>query len=342
MHDMIRRQAVAAQATFRATAERLVGEPILAPRGTLAFVGQGTSYHAALAAQRMACRARPEPPPRAISSFDLVDSGGELGNDSTAVVFSASGDTALTIAAQQALRRAGTRVILITASAKGASRADSDSVIETQYADETSWTHTVSYTAGLVAAGALLDHWAGVPPRPGEEEAVGEAVNAALATENAMLDIVESFAIRDNLLILGSGDCEPAAREGALKLREAAGRFCAVAGVEEFLHGVLPSVGPKSAVIGLSNTPLERTRALQGLTAASQVGAGTLLLDASGGPTGERIVALPPRERPCPSVLLAIPLQLLAYWMATSEGRNPDVMGLDDTRYLAARSSFGI
>ena len=37
-----------------------------------------------------------------------------------------------------------------------------------------------------------------------------------------------------------------------------------------------------------------------------------------------------------------IPFQLLAYWVAVSDGRNPDVMGLDDPRYFRARASFGI
>ncbi|HYK93105.1 MAG TPA: SIS domain-containing protein [Thermoplasmata archaeon] len=341
MHDMIRRQSVAAQATFRATVEQLANEPF-APPGRLLYVGQGTSFHAAWAAQRSAEPVLAASLPRAFSSFDVVTADHPVGEGVTAVVFSASGDTALTIAAQRRLRKEGARVLLITASPQGRSREEADAIVTTQYADETSWAHTVSFTAGLVAAGALLDHWAGRKPEPGEEELVGEVVNAALASENTMLDLVEAFATKDNLLLLGSGDCAPAAREGALKLREAAGRFCATAGVEEFLHGVLPSVGPRSGVIALSRSPTERTRAAHGLAAAAQVGASTLLLDASGGPPGERVVSVPVAPRPPPAALLVIPLQLLAYWMATSEGRNPDVMGLDDPRYLAARSSFGI
>ncbi|HZY91411.1 MAG TPA: SIS domain-containing protein [Thermoplasmata archaeon] len=342
-HDMIRRQAVAARATFRATVERLSSEPVAPPEGRLLFVGQGTSFHAALAARDAArTGAGASRGVEAVSSFDFVDSEGREEKSTTAVVFSASGDTALTLAAQQKLREAGARIVLITAAPGGASRSLADVVLESQYADEASWTHTASFTAGLVAAGALLDHWAGRSPLAGEEEAVGEAVNAALATENVMIDLVDAYAGRDRFLFLASGRAEPAARESALKMREAAGRFCATVGVEEFLHGVLPSVNERTVVLAISGTPLERERALQGLAAARMVGARTLLVDASGGPAEEGIVVVPGGARPMPPVLEVIPFQLLAYWTGTAEGRNPDVMGLDYPRYLAARSSFGI
>lgn len=344
MHDMIRRQAVAARATYRSTTELLTTQPLPAPEGRLLFVGLGTSFHAALAAGHAARRAlarRVEVEVR--TSFDILD--GEVSDlaGTTSVVFSESGATAFTVAAQEALRREKSRVVLITARPTSRSASHADALLPTQYAEEASWTHTVSFTAGLVAAGRLLDSWAGAPPVPeGAEDATAEVVTAALATENAMLDLVDEYAGRDRFLFVASGAAEASARESALKLREAAGRFCAVVGVEEALHGVLPSVGERSVVFGITGTELERDRALQVLAAARVLGAKTLLVDTSGGPAGDGIVTLPSGERPLPPVLQVIPFQLLAYWTATAEGRNPDVMGLDDPRQLAARRTFGI
>ncbi len=344
MHDMIRRQAVAARVTHRSTFEALAERPVSPPSGRLLFVGLGTSFHAALAAGYAASHSLDRSVEvRALTSFDLLEEETSALEGSTAVVFSAGGETALTLAAQERLRQEKCRVILITGHPAGRSTARADLVIPTQYADETSWTHTVSFTAALVAAGELLDHWTGAPSLNVEEgDAIAEAVTAALATENAMLELVDEYATRDRILLVGSGAAEASARESALKLREAAGRFCAVVGVEEALHGVLPSVNDRTVVVGFACTPLERTRSVHVLAAAKTLGAKTLLIDSSGGPADAAVISLPTGARPLPPVLQVIPLQLLAYWTATAEGRNPDVMGLDEPRQMDARRTFGI
>jgi glutamine---fructose-6-phosphate transaminase (isomerizing) len=344
MHEMIRRQAVAARATHRATRDALRSSAVDPPRERLLLVGLGTSYHAALAAGFAAASG-----PSAIrdvqvrTAFDLLEDPSAASKTTTAIVFSASGDTALTLAAQRMLREQGTRTVLITATEAGPSSALADRVLVSQYADEASWTHTVSFCAALVAFGALLDHWRGQPGTEAvDEDAVADAVTGALATEPAVLDIVEAVSPCDDFLLLGSGAAEASAREGALKLREAAGRFSAAVGVEEFLHGVIPSIGPSTAVVAIAGTELERTRAQQGLRAATLAGSRTFLVDSSGGPTGPGIFSVPSVARPLAPVLQVVPLQLLAYWISVSEGRNPDVMGLDDPRIKSARSSFGI
>lgn len=344
MHEMIRRQAVAGRGSYRVATESLAAEPLPPPTGELLCVGQGTSFHAALAAAGAAQTALgPGTRSWALSSFDVVDRAVPAVAGRLALVFSAGSDTALTVAAQAHLREVGARILLITAHPEGPSVPLADRVVTTQYADETSWTHTVSFTAALVAWSAILHGWTGGRgDTTATEEAIGDAVTAALATENAIVDKVEKFAPREQLLLVGSGAGEPSAREAALKLREASGRFCASVGIEELLHGVLPSVSDRTGVLAISSTPLQRERALQGLHAAELLGAETLLVDTSGGAAGDRILALPAIDWLPPPVLQVVPFQLLAYWLAVSEGRNPDVMGLEDPKVMAARSSFGI
>ncbi|MCI4336991.1 MAG: SIS domain-containing protein [Thermoplasmata archaeon] len=314
------------------------------PRGRLLLVGLGTSFHAALGAAHalgpvLAGRCDVQPMP----SFDILEEPAPPPEGSTAIVFSASGETALTNDALKWLRERKVRTVLVSPRENSPGATLSDRLLLTQYADEESWTHTVSFTAALVAVGALADHWtAGDGKIPPAEDEVADAITAAIASENAVVELVDEFAGRDRYLLTGSGQADAAAREGALKLREAAGRFCAAVGVEELLHGVIPSLDKRSVVLAISGTPAQRIRALQGLAAVEKVGAKTLLIDTSGGPKGDRIVSLPSVPRPIATALQVIPIQLLAYWTATSEGRNPDVMGLDEQRYVDARSSFGI
>jgi glucosamine--fructose-6-phosphate aminotransferase (isomerizing) len=344
MHEMIRRQAVASRATLGTAPEAV--QPIAPPAkgAPILFVGIGTSFHAAAGAREMArATLGPSATLRAVTSFDLLDDPSWSEGAGHAVVFSSSGDTALTIRSMEQLKAKGVPMTLITGTPKSPSTLLADHTLLTRYAEETSWAHTVSYTSALCAALVLARHWAGVPALPsGEEDPLSEAVIGALALENQVVETVERLAERPTMVILGSGPAEVTAREAALKLREAAGRFVATGGVEEFLHGMLPSVTDRSVIIAVTGTPFERTRAEQGLAAAREIGAETLLVDSSGGPPGDTVLSVPAVPPAMAIVPQVVPLQLLAYWLATSEGRNPDVMGLDDPRYLAARRSFGI
>ena len=345
MHEMVRRQPIAARATRGALVDALTAAPVDAPKRRLLCVGLGTSFHAALAA---AHAARTSLGDRfdavATTSFDLLQEPHWIVPGTTALVFSAGGSTSLTLAAQRLLKEKGVPQVLITSEPDTSSAAIADRTMITEHAKEESWTHTVSFTAALVAAGTLLEQWTGGSTTTLlNEDALTDAVTGALGCEPKVLDLVDPLADRDRILLVGSGSSEASAREAALKLREAAGRFCASVGVEELLHGVLPSIGPGCAVLAISATDLERRRALQGLAAARGLGAQTMLFDSSGGPGGEGICVVPPVPAPLPpAVVQVIPLQLLAYWAAVSNGRNPDVMGLDDPRVLEARRSFGI
>lgn len=342
MHEMIRRQAVAVHGTLAAVAEEARAVPPPDPGRRILFTGQGTSFHAALAGAWAARSLLPKgTDAEAVAAFDVVDHPGSLDRAGLVVVYSAAGETALTIEAQRAVRERGLRSILVSARTGSRSVALADHLLLTRYADEESWTHTVSYTAALAATDALLRTWA-PPAEAFDADAMADAVTAALATEPALLDRIDSVTDRDRVVLLGSGPAEATAREGALKLREASGRFAAAVGVEEFLHGVLPSVNDRTAVLAIAGTPLERTRSETALRAAAEVGAWTLLVDTSGGPEADgtfRLPALPPARAP---IIQVIPIQLLAYWLAVSDGRNPDVMGLDDPKQLAARRTFGI
>ena len=195
----------------------------------------------------------------------------------------------------------------------------------TQGADEKAWTHTVSFTSALTAVYALLSVWSGR-----EEESVRNLHRSAatvLAAEPRWKALADRLRDRRRWLLLGSRPAEVTAREGALELREGAGRFVAWCGVEEFLHGILPSIDYSAAVVAIATGPLDLARARHAVRAAGLAGARSALL---GRLEGSRLVG----ELPLPKLLPAfspaadvIPLQLVTYWTAVAEGRNPDVMG---------------
>ena len=343
MHEMMRRQPIAARTTL--TAVRGLPLPKLPAEGRVLFTGIGTSFHAALALARGATSADPAALHHAVAvpAFELRNDPPGLGDLRLAVVLSASGQTDVTRRATERLRARGVPILLITAAEKGPIAELADSVVVTQYADERSWTHTVSYSAAVVAGLAIQAAWKGDDPAEAALlDTVPDALTSALAVENALVDVAERLADRTRWVLLGSGPRSVTIREGALKLREAAGRFVTTLGVEEFLHGSLSSVDDTCVVVALTGTRLESARAKEGLGAAQELGAETLHFDSTPGATGPEAWTTQPLEGAYSVLPDVVPFQLLAYWMAVSTGRNPDMMGYDDPRHLRARSRFGL
>ena len=334
---MIRRQQVAVKVTLAEASTFASKLPLRDPATRVLTTGIGTSFHAAMAVAFAAREAFPGRAAEARSAFDLLDAPSTIRAD-LAIAFSESAETHVTVRALELLRTRKIPTLLITAAPKGEARDVAGEVFETRHAQEDSWTHTVSYAAA-VAAG-----WSLVQPQtdPVVEGTVVEAIEDTLALEPRVMEVVEAIGERDRFVLVGSGSAAASAHEAALKIREATRRFATAVGVEELLHGVLPSVNDRTAVLAISGTSLERRRAEEGLTAARHLDAFPWLVDTSGAASVEPGLVLPPVPPAIAPVIQGIPFQWLAYWMAVQDGLNPDIMGLDDPKVLAARRSFGI
>lgn len=343
LHDMIRSEPFAVHSTVRdvlLAVDKIPRPPTDRP---LLFVGMGTSFHAARAGAWAAGVAFDHRQPiRAVDSFDLLLEPELIRRAGMAIVFSSSGETALTHRAQEALGSAGVPRVLVTGTVKSRSVERADHVLLTREASEKAWVHTVSYVTAIAATLTLLRHWSGnaaVDPRPAEG-----ALAAVVDREEEWRALADLIGDRRELLLLGSGPAEATAREASLKLREGAARFVTSAGVEEFLHGILPSVDPtRAAAFAIATAALDRRRAVMSLRAAARAGAKSVLF-ARGSPTGEvetefTLPIVPPATTPIVDI---VPFQFLTYWLALAAHRNPDVMGYDDPRIFAARETYGI
>ncbi len=341
-HDMVRSQPAALRATVAAAGPVVAGIPPPPRERTVLFAGMGTSFHAARASAWAAGPAWGyRQPIRAIDSFDLLLEPDQIRTAGTAILFSSSGETALTLRAQEALREAGVPQILVTGTEKSRSRDLADHVLLTRDSVETSWVHTVSYTTAIAATLVLLQRWTGHEPlRP---EGVDRSVDEVVRREPEWKALAGALEGRTKFLILGSGPAEATAREAALKLREGSARFVASAGVEEVLHGIVPSIDAhQTAVLAVTTASLDRRRATTALRAAHRAGAEVALF-ARGELTKEfeNEFALPSIPPPFTPLVDIVPFQFLTYWLALAAGRNPDVMGFDDPRVLAARRMYG-
>jgi glucosamine--fructose-6-phosphate aminotransferase (isomerizing) len=176
---------------------------------------------------------------------------------------------------------------------------------------ETSETYTASYTAALVVLARLSVELGARSFSAGEVAAIPGRVRSAIRrSEQADLVLPERV-----LVIAGAGPAAVTAREGALKLREAARVLSEGYEAEYLLHGVAVPLTAADGLILLTpgHDPDGLLPRLGAAGAAAGLGVSELDEPASGCPLLDQIP-------------LTVQLQMLAARAADIRGQNPDTV----------------
>jgi glucosamine--fructose-6-phosphate aminotransferase (isomerizing) len=266
------------------------------------MVGTGTSQHAAhLGAAMLQDAGRSA---HAVSSMQFVKNAPIVGSHDGVVVFTHTGETSYALAARVLAFTAGMQTVTIAREGLGM-----NDMIET-VPKEISETYTVSYTTALFVIGMLASAMGAESITPDALAAVPGAVRDAIAAPG-----IESVPIpQRSLQIVGAGHASVTAREGALKVREAARVLAEGYDAEFFLHGTaVPLTGDDHVLALLQN---DDDGLVEGVTAAAQAeGIGATRL--------HEPAPLPPALAQIP---LTVRLQLLAERFAAQRGQNPDTV----------------
>lgn len=228
-------------------------------------------------------------------------------------------------------RSAGAATICV--SGEGTADIPADLVLRT-CPDETSATHTVSYTTALAVLARLL-----LPLATDERRAeltatlagLAQAMEATLALP-APTAAAERLAARAPILVAGFGLEAVTADEAALKIKEGTYRWAEGMSVEAALHGPVAVYGPDGAavVIEPSGDDGGRSAALAGVCGA----VGMDVLHCGPGVGSELPCAdVSPWLRPLIDV---IPLQRVVAEMARLRGTNPDSIRGDEEPWAGA------
>jgi len=211
----------------------------LLDRERIWLVGTGSSQHAAELGAAMLARAGRDARAAASMSFVLGGAGERIRAGDGVIVISHTGESAFPRAAHAASLEAGAETLSITG--EGAGWPDA---IET-VAREPSETYTVSYL-GTLAVLALLAHSAGA------EELGPEGLARAAEAVQAVIDApdLERLPDPERLIVLaGVGPGQVTAREGALKLREAARLLAEGFDAEYLFHGSAVPLSSRDALV---------------------------------------------------------------------------------------------
>ncbi|HEX6711581.1 MAG TPA: glutamine--fructose-6-phosphate transaminase (isomerizing) [Rubrobacter sp.] len=300
-------------------------------------VACGTAYHAGLLGKNAIEKLARLPVEVAIASeYRYAD---PIGDERTlAVAISQSGETTDTLAAVQAARGIGARVLAVTNTKGSLITREADAVLLTKAGPEI----CVASTKAFVAQMAVLDLLAlelgglrGVIP-DSELREIGRSLRQAPEKVEETLQMLgdrveEAASVFDEArcsLFLGRGISYPVAMEGALKLKEISYLPSEGYPAGEMKHGPIALVDEYCPVVAILGEGLVREKTLSNVEETVARGANVIAVASEGDRAARRMarVVLPVPETPeiLTPFVCSVPLQLLAYHVAKDRGLDVD------------------
>ena len=258
------------------------------------------------------------------------------------VAISQSGETADTLAAMREAKRKGARVLGICNVVGSTIARESDGGVYIHAGPEIGVASTKAFTS-QVAALALFTLYLGrlgaLSPELGAElvrdlESVPGKIEAILANADSIRAIARAYAHHNNFLYLGRGVNFPVALEGALKLKEISYIHAEGYPAAEMKHGPIALIDDNMPVVFICTQDSAYEKVLSNMEEV-RARRGKIIAVASEGDThvatkADHVLFIPHTTGPLTPLLAAVPLQLLAYYIAVE--RDCDV---DQPRNLA-------
>jgi glucosamine--fructose-6-phosphate aminotransferase (isomerizing) len=298
-------------------------------------VACGTSYHAAMMAKYAIERWTRLPVEIDIASeFRYRDP--VLDARSLVIGISQSGETIDTLAAVRYAKAQGANLIGVSNVIDSALARESDAVLYTRAGLEIGVAATKTFTTQLVAMQLLGLYLAQVRGTldPGKIELLvkdlqklPDQVGEVLATSDEIEDLAEQWVdVRDYFFLGRSGDF-PVAMEGALKLKEIAYVRAEGYAAGEMKHGPIALIEDGVVVVGVASDSHVRSKTLSNMEEMKARGATIVLVVEEGDGVGEvadHVIRIPSGPDLLCTVTAVVPLQLLAYHIASARGLDVD------------------
>lgn len=303
-------------------------------------IGHGDSYFAPLAAEAAFRRwtSLAYAPMMAQEMSAYTPPG--VDDNALVIVLSMSGSVGRSIAAAEAARARGARVLAVTNAPESPLTKAAHEVILLNIVEPAPFlAGTVTYTASvltLMMIALLL----------GEQEAgvaalasAVDALEAALASETTVREWIAPYAAAPVWYLLGM-DCHVAtAHYAAAKLVEVADVVAVAHETEEFFHEHHWVIRDSHPVVLLAHDAASQTRSEAAIAHLRELEIPVLLVGPGPPPAGIRHLPLAPAGPWCAPLPGAVPLQWLAYWLSRTKGLNPDRRShlRDSPRYVVSR-----
>ncbi|AAM67598.1 glutamine--fructose-6-phosphate transaminase (isomerizing) [Buchnera aphidicola] len=304
------------------------------------IVACGTSYHAAMVSRYWFESLANIPCDVEIAS-EFSSRKLAVRKKSVFITLSQSGETADTLAALRISKKLGYLGSLTICNMKGSSLVqESDCYLLTKAGIEIGVASTKSFTTQLTVLLMLIAKITKLKKQKNNIEKkiaqilslLPSKVEAILKKNTLIKTLANQLCNKKNILFLGRGDQYPIAMEGALKLKEISYIHAEAYPSGELKHGPLALIDKNIPVIitAPKNSLLEKTKKnIKEICARG----GIIYVFSDQEIDLEKnmtIIKIPYVEEIIAPILYIIPLQLLAYYIALSKGKN-----IDQPRHLA-------
>jgi glutamine---fructose-6-phosphate transaminase (isomerizing) len=300
-------------------------------------VACGTAYHAGLLGKHAIEKLARLPVEVAIASeYRYAD---PIGDGRTLVVaISQSGETTDTLAAVQAARGFGAKVLAVTNTQGSLITREADAVLLTKAGPEICVASTKAFVAQVAVLDLLALELAGIRGVVPDSELRGIGRSLRLAPEkveetlemlgNRVEEAAQIFEDARCSLFLGRGISYPVAMEGALKLKEISYLPSEGYPAGEMKHGPIALVDEYCPVVAVLGEGLVREKTLSNVEETVARGANVIAVAREGDRAAQRTarLVLPVPEAPeiLAPFICSVPLQLLAYHVAKDRGLDVD------------------
>jgi glucosamine--fructose-6-phosphate aminotransferase (isomerizing) len=300
------------------------------------IVACGTSWHAGLVGKYMFEELAMIPTEVDIASEFRYRSP-LVGKDDLFIAITQSGETADTLAAMREAKKRGATVITICNVVGSTASREADGVVYTHAGPEIGVASTKAFTAQLTALYLFGLYFAGLrrtlspdamKKHLAELVRIPALVERCLEEDGRIEEIAKHFFKSSDFLYLGRGPNFPVALEGALKLKEISYIHAEGYPAGEMKHGPIALIDENMPVVVLAGRNGVYEKILANIEEVKARGGIVIALTTSGDVEIEkkvdRVIPVPAMNQLLMPILMAVPLQLLAYHIAVLRGADVD------------------
>jgi glucosamine--fructose-6-phosphate aminotransferase (isomerizing) len=253
------------------------------------------------------------------------------------VAISQSGETIDTLEAVRHAAHQRSHVVAVTNTVGSSIAREAQGVLYTHAGPERGVAATKTFTTQMVALHLLALYLAQVRGTmyPAEIAAHVELMHAlpalverAVALDDQVRDLAEQYQAANDVLFIGRHTGYPAALEGALKLKEISYIHAEGYPAGELKHGPIALVEPGVPVIAIATECHVYPKVLSNIQEVKARGADVIAVATEGdttiGELADHVLYVPRTDELLAPIVVIVPLQLLAYRIATLRGCDVD------------------
>jgi len=317
-----------------------IAEATLKALQKVTIVACGTSWHAGLVGKYLI---------EALAQVPVeVDYGSEyryrnpiISNNELAIVITQSGETADTLAALREAKRKGASSIAICNVVGSMATREADGTVYTHAGPEIGVASTKAFTSQLVALQLLALYMAQIRGTLSQDEirrhidellVLPHVIEQAVKASAPMEKVAEKFYNRADFLFLGRGINYPIALEGALKLKEISYIHAEGYPAGEMKHGPIALIDEQMPIVAIAPNDHVFEKMIGNVQEAKARGGSVIAITSQGDarmgalldPNSDVNLAMPETTPMLTPIIMTIPLQLLAYYIAVKRGCDVD------------------